>query len=73
MPLYTIFQGSYNQYRFCHVYVVGSVIGSMILSLGFYTVIWGKAREDASKTVTGFEQSPLLLTHVVDDEALSLR
>ncbi|KAJ0255131.1 EamA domain-containing protein [Hirschfeldia incana] len=52
---------------------LGSVIGSVILSLGFYTVIWGKAREDACKTVTGSEQSPLLLTHVVDDEALSLR
>ncbi|CAG7902564.1 unnamed protein product [Brassica rapa] len=51
---------------------LGSVIGSVILSLGFYTVIWGKAREDASKTVTGSEQSPLLLTHVVEDEALSL-
>ena len=56
-----------------HVCVVGSVIGSVILSLGFYTVIWGKAREDATKTVTGSEQSPLLLTHVVEDEALSLR
>ncbi|CAH8380286.1 unnamed protein product [Eruca vesicaria subsp. sativa] len=52
---------------------LGSVIGSVILSLGFYTVIWGKAREDASKTLTGSEQSPLLLTHVVEDEALSLR
>ncbi|KAG2251780.1 hypothetical protein Bca52824_081916 [Brassica carinata] len=52
---------------------LGSVIGSVILSLGFYTVIWGKAREDATKTVTGSEQSPLLLTHVVEDEALSLR
>ncbi|XP_010435922.1 PREDICTED: WAT1-related protein At5g40230-like isoform X1 [Camelina sativa] len=42
---------------------LGSVIGSMILSLGFYTVIWGKAREDAIITVNRSEQLPLLLTH----------
>uniref|UniRef100_A0A1J3HEE6 WAT1-related protein n=2 Tax=Noccaea caerulescens TaxID=107243 RepID=A0A1J3HEE6_NOCCA len=41
---------------------LGSVIGSVILSLGFYTVIWGKAREDSTKTVAGSEQSPLLVT-----------
>ncbi|CAH2080014.1 unnamed protein product, partial [Thlaspi arvense] len=52
---------------------LGSVIGSVILSFGFYTVIWGKAREDATKTVAGSEHSPLLLTHILEDEALSLR
>ncbi|XP_048633526.1 WAT1-related protein At5g40240 isoform X2 [Brassica napus] len=46
---------------------LGSVIGSMILCFGFYTVIWGKAREDSTKTVAGSEHSPLLLTHVVGD------
>ncbi|CAA7055307.1 unnamed protein product [Microthlaspi erraticum] len=54
---------------------LGSVIGSVILSLGFYTVIWGKAREDSTKTVAGSEQSPLLVTqsHTIEDEASSLR
>ncbi|CAH2080012.1 unnamed protein product [Thlaspi arvense] len=52
---------------------LGSVIGSVILSLGFYTVIWGKAREDATKTVAGSEQSPLLVTYTREDEASSLR
>ncbi|KAL1200364.1 WAT1-related protein [Cardamine amara subsp. amara] len=47
---------------------LGSIIGSMILSLGFYTVIWGKAREDATTFVAGTEQSPLLLTDAVEDE-----
>ncbi|CAH2080011.1 unnamed protein product [Thlaspi arvense] len=51
---------------------IGSVIGSVILSLGFYTVIWGKAREDATKTLASSEQSPLLLTHTIEDEASSL-
>ncbi|KAJ4901765.1 WAT1-related protein [Raphanus sativus] len=48
---------------------LGSVIGSVVLSLGFYTVVWGKAREDASKPVTGSEiNSPLLLAHTVEYE-----
>ncbi|XP_024014553.1 WAT1-related protein At5g40230 isoform X2 [Eutrema salsugineum] len=50
---------------------LGSVIGSVILSLGFYTVIWGKAREDSTRNVAGSEQSPLLLTHTIEDEASS--
>ncbi|KAG2325225.1 hypothetical protein Bca52824_007953 [Brassica carinata] len=33
---------------------LGSVIGSVILSFGFYTVIWGKARENSTKAVAGF-------------------
>ncbi|VVB09353.1 unnamed protein product [Arabis nemorensis] len=52
---------------------LGSVIGSVILCFGFYTVMWGKAREDATKTGAGSEHSPLLLTHIAEDEALSLR
>ncbi|CAH8323143.1 unnamed protein product [Eruca vesicaria subsp. sativa] len=49
---------------------LGSVIGSVVLSLGFYTVVWGKAREDESKPVTASETySPLLLPHTVEDEA----
>ncbi|XP_010468810.1 PREDICTED: WAT1-related protein At4g15540-like [Camelina sativa] len=50
---------------------LGSVIGSVILSFGFYTVIWGKAREDAIKRVSDSEQSLLLPTHNTDDETLS--
>ncbi|AEE83622.1 WAT1-related protein [Arabidopsis thaliana] len=42
---------------------LGSVIGSVILSFGFYTVIWGKAREDSTKTVSDSEQSLLLPSH----------
>ncbi|RID65871.1 hypothetical protein BRARA_D01043 [Brassica rapa] len=53
---------------------LGSVIGSVILCFGFYTVIWGKSREDSTKTLAGSEHcSPLLLTHIVEDEGLSLR
>ncbi|CAA0406488.1 WAT1-related protein [Arabidopsis thaliana] len=48
---------------------LGSVIGSLILSLGFYTVIWGKARENSIKTVAGTEQSPLLPSHTIEEEA----
>ncbi|CAH8300454.1 unnamed protein product [Eruca vesicaria subsp. sativa] len=50
---------------------LGSVIGSVILSCGFYTVIWGKAREDSTRTVAGSEKSPLLVTHTIEDEASS--
>jgi len=51
-----------------------SVIGSVILCIGFYTLIWGKAREDTAKNVAGSEHySPLLLTHIIEDEALPLR
>lgn len=53
--------------------LLGSVIGSMILCFGFYTVIWGKARENTIKTVAGSEQSPLLLTHIIEDEAVPPR
>ncbi|XP_009139981.1 WAT1-related protein At5g40240 isoform X3 [Brassica rapa] len=53
---------------------LGSVIGSVILCLGFYTVIWGKTREDSTKTVAGSEHcAPLLVTHIVEDEGLSIR
>ncbi|XP_022561036.1 WAT1-related protein At5g40240-like isoform X2 [Brassica napus] len=53
---------------------LGSVIGSVILCIGFYTLIWGKAREDTAKNVAGSEHySPLLLTHIIEDEALPLR
>ncbi|KAG2325228.1 hypothetical protein Bca52824_007956 [Brassica carinata] len=44
----------------------------VVLSLGFYTVIWGKSREDLTRTVAGSEQLPLLLTHTIGDEASSL-
>uniref|UniRef100_A0A1J3E2J0 WAT1-related protein n=1 Tax=Noccaea caerulescens TaxID=107243 RepID=A0A1J3E2J0_NOCCA len=50
---------------------LGSVIGSTILSFGFYTVIWGKAREVATKKVSDSEQSLLLPTHNSEDETLS--
>lgn len=53
--------------------VVGSVVGSVILSFGFYTVIWGKAREGATKTVSDSEQSLLLPAHNREDETLSWR
>ncbi|RID54129.1 hypothetical protein BRARA_G01473 [Brassica rapa] len=53
---------------------LGSVIGSVILCIGFYMLIWGKAREDTTKNVAGSEHySPLLLTHIIEDEALPLR
>ncbi|CAA7021072.1 unnamed protein product, partial [Microthlaspi erraticum] len=46
---------------------LGSVIGSVILCIGFYTVIWGKANEDATRSVNDSENSPLLGTHIVED------
>lgn len=49
----------------------GSVVGSVILSFGFYTVIWGKAREDTTKTINDSEQSLLFPTHNREDETLS--
>jgi len=53
---------------------LGSVIGSLILCFGVYAVIWGKAREEPTKTVSDSEQSRLLPTHnKEDDESLSLR
>uniref|UniRef100_A0A1J3IQF2 WAT1-related protein n=2 Tax=Noccaea caerulescens TaxID=107243 RepID=A0A1J3IQF2_NOCCA len=52
---------------------LGSVIGSMILCFGVYAVIWGKTREDATKTVSDSEESLLLPTHNKEDESLSLR
>ncbi|CAH2080013.1 unnamed protein product [Thlaspi arvense] len=52
---------------------IGSVIGSVILCFGFYTVIWGKAKEAATKSFAGSEHSPLLLTHAVEDEGVWLR
>ncbi|CAA7055309.1 unnamed protein product [Microthlaspi erraticum] len=52
---------------------LGSVIGSIILSFGFYTVIWGKAREVSTKTVSDDSEQSLLLpsTHNREDETLS--
>lgn len=49
----------------------GSVVGSVILSFGFYTVIWGKAREDTTKTISDSEQSLLFPTQNREDETLS--
>ncbi|KAH0858995.1 LOW QUALITY PROTEIN: hypothetical protein HID58_087256 [Brassica napus] len=37
------------------------VIGSAILIFGLYTVIWGKEKEDSTRTVAGSEKSPLLV------------
>lgn len=56
-----------------HLCGVGSVIGSMILSSGFYTVIWGKAREDAAKRASVSEQSLLLPKHNIEDENLIMK
>ncbi|CAG7906798.1 unnamed protein product [Brassica rapa] len=50
---------------------LGSVVGSVILSFGFYTVIWGKAREDTTKTISDSEQSLLFPTQNREDETLS--
>lgn len=34
-----------------------SVIGSVIISIGFYAVIWGKAKEETTKDETDFTSS----------------
>lgn len=47
---------------------LGSVIGSVIISVGFYAVIWGKAREEA---VVGDDQRPLLQSRKVDDNVIA--
>ncbi|XP_076896254.1 WAT1-related protein At5g40230-like [Bidens hawaiensis] len=51
---------------------LGSVIGGTIISLGFYAVLWGKAKEDGSAwcmetSSTRTETSPLLHAHAIED------
>ncbi|XP_076896969.1 WAT1-related protein At3g28050-like [Bidens hawaiensis] len=47
---------------------LGSVIGATIISIGFYTVMWGKANEAASKDEFMNSDSPPLLQHYKDNE-----
>ncbi|XWS32792.1 hypothetical protein CRYUN_Cryun22dG0020100 [Craigia yunnanensis] len=54
---------------------LGSVIGAIILSMGFYAVIWGKAKEERIYDDSGLstlgnlsnERAPLLQSHKVED------
>nr|XP_043607601.1 WAT1-related protein At3g28050-like [Erigeron canadensis] len=52
----------------------GSVVGAMILSIGFYMVMWGKAKEDTMKDdvvnsyVSSTSRSPLLQYYKNEDE-----
>ncbi|XP_021810119.1 WAT1-related protein At4g15540-like [Prunus avium] len=56
---------------------LGSVVGAIILSMGFYAVIWGKAKEDEMSEDCRFESSralpiaigktPLLESHKVEN------
>lgn len=59
-----------NTYYFVSM-CCGSVVGSVILSFGFYTVIWGKAREDTTKTISDSEQPLLFPTQNREDQTLS--
>ncbi|XP_076928567.1 WAT1-related protein At5g40240-like [Bidens hawaiensis] len=54
---------------------LGSVIGGTIISLGFYAVLWGKAKENGSAwcmetSSTRTETSPLLHAHAIEDGGL---
>ncbi|KAL4588723.1 hypothetical protein LXL04_001618 [Taraxacum kok-saghyz] len=54
---------------------LGSVVGGIIISLGFYVVLWGKAKEDASvhdkqpssSSSSSTQTSPLLQQHVLEE------
>ncbi|XVF58112.1 hypothetical protein PTKIN_Ptkin07bG0036800 [Pterospermum kingtungense] len=51
---------------------LGSVIGAIILSIGFYAVIWGKAKEERIEDDSGLSslsnvKFPLLQSHKVED------
>uniref|UniRef100_M4EI35 EamA domain-containing protein n=1 Tax=Brassica campestris TaxID=3711 RepID=M4EI35_BRACM len=57
---------------------LGSVVGSVILSLGFYTVIWGKSREGSTRTVAVYIFNVIILKEAANacslcimDETLS--
>ncbi|PIN23558.1 hypothetical protein CDL12_03721 [Handroanthus impetiginosus] len=49
---------------------LGSVVGSVIISMGFYTVIWGKGKEEVDDYDVGSlshdaAEAPLLTSHIV--------
>lgn len=52
---------------------LGSVVGGIIISLGFYVVLWGKAKEDVSVHVhykeasSSSQTSPLLQAHALEE------
>nr|AFK48713.1 unknown [Medicago truncatula] len=50
---------------------LGSLIGATIISIGFYTVMWGKAKEEVVEDVSGHETQttqnvPLLQSYETD-------
>ncbi|CAA7032070.1 unnamed protein product [Microthlaspi erraticum] len=40
---------------------LGSLVGGILISLGFYTVMWGKAKEEKAKLLSLSEEAPLLI------------
>ncbi|RXH89447.1 hypothetical protein DVH24_031804 [Malus domestica] len=47
---------------------LGSVVGAIILSLGFYAVIWGKSKEEQMKPLPiGMGKAPLLESYKVEN------
>ncbi|XP_027351463.1 WAT1-related protein At3g28050-like [Abrus precatorius] len=43
---------------------LGSLVGATIISIGFYTVMWGKAKEEVDEDVTGQESPTTENVHV---------
>ncbi|CAH2045093.1 unnamed protein product [Thlaspi arvense] len=39
---------------------LGSLVGGILISLGFYTVMWGKAKEEKTQLLSLSEEAPLL-------------
>ncbi|XP_023750536.1 WAT1-related protein At5g40240 [Lactuca sativa] len=50
---------------------LGSVVGGIIISLGFYAVLWGKAKEDGgvhyNEASSSAQTSPLLQEHALEE------
>ncbi|KAJ9548128.1 hypothetical protein OSB04_020671 [Centaurea solstitialis] len=46
---------------------LGSVVGGIIISLGFYAVLWGKAKEDGSHVDDSTQTTSLLQPHALEE------
>ncbi|KAL1188583.1 WAT1-related protein [Cardamine amara subsp. amara] len=45
---------------------LGSLVGGILISLGFYTVLWGKAKEEKTQLLSLSEEAPLLIRNKDD-------
>ncbi|KAG7626877.1 EamA domain [Arabidopsis thaliana x Arabidopsis arenosa] len=47
-------------------FYLGSLVGGILISLGFYTVMWGKAKEGKTQFLSLSEETPLLDENIDD-------